>query len=282
MNDLLKRFVEQMPVHRQELFTCRTVPDFFSIAEKTTDVCKLDDVFSAALHWLDPVPYWLFAYFLDRGALFHDTYLIDAKDNFVLYLHFLHHYGCGDLSFMRRNVAADIWDYTFDRVDRHRLAQTRALLLHGFGSFLSAKTSAGIAARDALVENQRTKLSTSLTLREVKCDDFLAEVTAFESNPNRYRNEYAALIEFAIATGSLDLPVLISTEIGEWLYAANNVYIAALTAVAAWEIAKFIKRASLMTSKCGSSSTWIKAKQQRTADARRKRAQRREAARKRT
>jgi hypothetical protein len=276
MNDLVKCMVKQMPAHRQELFHCRTVPEFFLIAEATTGVDKLNDVFSAALNWLDPVPYWLFAYFLDRGALFHDTYLSDANKHFLLYLHYLHHYRGGDLSFLRRDVMADTWDYIFSGIDRHSLSQTHALLLHGYGSFLSAKTSAGIVARDAVVENQGLAILTSLQKRKVERDEFLAILVAFESNPIRYRNAYCALIEFAIATAALKLPVLIAIVIGEWLFAANDVYVAPLSLSTAWEVAKFIKNAS-----CTASVDCKKAVQQRLAGARRKRAQRRDAARER-
>lgn len=70
------------------------------------------------------------------------------------------------------------------------------------------------------------------------------EFARYEKYTKEYRNTYMALVEFALGTKSLDLPVLLTVQIANWLNSLNTVFIAPVKLISAWKVAKRVKHTS--------------------------------------
>ena len=83
-----------------------------------------------------------------------------------------------------------------------------------------------------------------------KCDDLsLAScgenarevIRRYVANPKRYHTNHAALVHAAIGLASLDVPVLVTTIIAEFMVAVNDTLLAEFKPHVAWKIAVLVK-----------------------------------------
>ena len=115
----------------------------------------------------------------------------------------------------------------------------RLALLHGFGVFADDKCDTMCVEAGGVCETPRQYWI--LGLDDVPIFD---EFARYDKYNKEYGNSYMAVLEFALATRSLDLPVLLTVEVDKWLNSLNKVFIAPVKLIFAWKVAKRVKQTS--------------------------------------
>lgn len=272
---------------------------FYDLAEQKDNSDRfLDHLFEKAIVALNPAPYWLFSYFLDRKAMLHGGTYWPESPYFLTYLQYLHQYGNGDLSYIPKEVMAEVlldilWKYipisvicgaNGKKIRAVNFKKIQSLLVHRCSDFWDFDTDNEHSSSLGELEKVCTRDSLFLSYCEEEREiamvtdmaiEILQEYEDYMANPTLYCNRFSALIEFLFGTSALDLPVLLSVEIGEWLYAANEEFVAPSTRPRAWEIAQFVKRALRLCSDSGHQTIAVRARANRQSDLRNKRVQRR-------
>lgn len=288
---------KSLPVNALECHYYTSAQKFYDLAEKFDDSDKfLDFLFEKAIGNLKKVPFWLFAYFLDRKAMLTGVYWPGSKQ-FLTYLKHFHDYGNGDLSYIPRKVMAEVLSDILwqclpmsvcvgkdDKESRSfNFKKIQWLLLHCGSDFWEIdthwhsnslgeleKVCTGVSLFSEVCEEERSVAIISETTTRI-----LQEYEDYNANPIGYRNRFSGLIEFIFGTCALNLPVFISVEIGEWLYAVNDDFVAPTKRPRAWAMSQFVKRALLFYDANGHKTIALRTRADRQSDLRSKRAQRR-------